>query len=512
MHNQKSYKIGTRGSLLALTQCNQVKDQLEALTGDKFELEIIKTQGDLITSAPLWQLDGKDFFTKELDEALISGKVDLVVHSYKDLGSERPAPITLAAITKRNFAHDILLIKKSTIERLSSMTDFVVGTSSPRRMYNLSRKLHEFIPNGNNLTITTKVLRGNVNTRIQKLNNDEFDAIVLALPGIERLALTESSRLELTALIQNLNFMILPQSTFPSSASQGALGIECLKERTDHGELYKKLKLMEDAITVSEVSRERKAFTEYGGGCHLAVGINVQKIHDFFVHIHRGELNNQAVNKTIIEGRTLPALNKETKYFVGMPKSKWGHVLHDEMIIKKALNKTLASSAHYFVTSRHAITEFTPGKNPLSLWASGNKTFKELCKKGLWVNGSSDGLGLSAIEHFKHSRVISLFFEKADGPLKSLTNHDSETTIKAYEREIVATSHDFDVNILNRDVFYWTSFYQYQMYCEKYPSIKGKRHATGMGKTYQQFKEHSIEVLPFYSLEDFENWMQENGK
>ena len=115
MSSPKTYRIGTRGSLLALTQCGQIKDQLEALTQDRFELVVIKTQGDLVTNAPLWQLDGKDFFTKELDAALLAGEIDLVVHSYKDLGSERPSEINLAAITKRTFAHDILLIKKSTV-------------------------------------------------------------------------------------------------------------------------------------------------------------------------------------------------------------------------------------------------------------------------------------------------------------------------------------------------------------------------------------------------------------
>ena len=101
------YKIGTRGSLLALTQCGQVKDQLEKITGDTFELVSIKTQGDIQTSQPLWQMEGNNFFTKDLDEALLKGDVDLVVHSYKDLGSIRPEGITLAAVTKRSFAHDI---------------------------------------------------------------------------------------------------------------------------------------------------------------------------------------------------------------------------------------------------------------------------------------------------------------------------------------------------------------------------------------------------------------------
>ncbi|WP_372656006.1 hydroxymethylbilane synthase, partial [Halobacteriovorax sp.] len=185
--SNKVYKIGTRGSLLAVTQCTQVKNELESLTGEKFELEIITTQGDLITDKPLWQLDGKDFFTKELDAALLTNKVDMVVHSYKDLGSDRPEGIKLAAITKRHFAHDILFIKNSTIDKLSEMDNFVVGTSSPRRIVNIEARLKDFLPT-DNIKVETKMLRGNVNTRIGKLVSGDYDAIVLALPGIERLA------------------------------------------------------------------------------------------------------------------------------------------------------------------------------------------------------------------------------------------------------------------------------------------------------------------------------------
>ena len=132
------YTIGTRGSLLALTQCDLIKEEIEEKSGLKFNLNVIKTQGDQITDKPLWQLEGKDFFTKELDHALINETIDLVVHSYKDLGSERPKDIKLRTITKRTYAHDILLIKKSTLEDLKSKKTFVVGTSSPRRIHNIT--------------------------------------------------------------------------------------------------------------------------------------------------------------------------------------------------------------------------------------------------------------------------------------------------------------------------------------------------------------------------------------
>src|SRR5690606_15792212 len=97
----KKFIIGTRGSLLAVTQCTLIKELLEQRTQKQFELKTMKTQGDQITDKPLWQLEGKDFFTKELDAALLTDEVDLVIHSYKDLGSERPEGITLGAITKR---------------------------------------------------------------------------------------------------------------------------------------------------------------------------------------------------------------------------------------------------------------------------------------------------------------------------------------------------------------------------------------------------------------------------
>jgi hydroxymethylbilane synthase len=501
LHNQKIYKIGTRGSLLALTQCNQVKDQLEALTGDKFELDVIKTQGDLITNAPLWQLDGKDFFTKELDDALISGRVDLVVHSYKDLGSIRPDPIALAAVTKRTFAHDIFLIKKSKISKIRDMSEFIVGTSSPRRMVNLEKNLKEYLPHGSHLKVTPKVLRGNVNTRISKLVADEFDAIVLALPGIERLALTQSSREELIPLLKDMTFMVLPQSVFPSSASQGALGIECLKERTDNGELFQKLKKMEDADTLLEVSRERKSFNEYGGGCHLAVGINVKKIGDYFLHTHAGLLNEKEVKLSLIEGRNLPVFVAKPNAFIGLPTKD------DKLISKVAVKKTLNPDGHYFVSSKYSILSLEENIHYASIWSAGTRTWKELCKKGIFVNGSSDSLGINEAKKFKASKAISLML-KNDHEMINLTHDDGENQIKTYSRIINKVDEQFESELMKKDIFYWTSFAEYQTYIEKYPFIKNKLHASGLGKTYEQFKSHNINVLPFSSMEEFQNYIK----
>ncbi len=507
------YKIGTRGSLLALTQCGQVKDQLERLTGDTFELVVIKTQGDMIQNAPLWQLDGKDFFTKELDEALIKGDIDLVVHSYKDLGSVRPEEITLAAVTKRSFAHDILLIKNETINLIKNRTEFTVGTSSPRRIVNLEAKLSEFLPKGKNVVVKTKMLRGNVNTRIQKLRDGEYDAIVLAMPGIERLAMTPSSRATLKDLLEGINFMILPQSIFPSSASQGALGIECAKIRLDGGALLSKLKLMEDSETVEEVSRERKAFNEYGGGCHLAVGINVKKIsrgeNSFYLHNHQGFLDGKQVELYALEGRTLPA-------FITPPKTFNGHPSNDQLITKKNINVTLDPNLDLYITSKYCLEALSNVK-PKSLWAAGSKTMKDLASLGLWVNGTADSIGDDEIRNLRSSQAISLMMNTTK-PLIVLSNDEAKSSlteaevIACYSRVVnTSVSADFKKEILATEVFYWTSFFQYKTYCDFFPEIKNKIHCCGIGKTFDLFKENNINVYPMAGMEEFKDWTHRSG-
>ena len=499
---KKIYKIGTRGSLLALTQCNQVRVELERLTGDSFELDVIKTQGDLITNAPLWQLDGKDFFTKELDEALLTGRVDLVVHSYKDLGSVRPLGITLAAVTKRTFAHDILLIKKSTIEAIRDKNEFIIGTSSPRRMVNLEAGLKPFLPNASeDLRVTTKVLRGNVNSRIEKLINDDYDAIVLALPGIERLALTESSRLELAKLLDGLSFMVLPQSVFPSSASQGALGIECLDSRTDNGELWAKLRKMQDENTALEVQRERVAFNKYGGGCHLAVGINVKKIQDYFLHNHHGILENEKVEFSLLEGRELPQLRPSPRVFTG-------HFPDDQLVLKKEVSADLSGKNHLYVTSKHCMHALK--KAPESLWAAGIKSMKDLVNKGFWVNGTADSLGDEEIHLLRSSKAIGLMID-TNATLFVLSNTEATTTlgevIPCYRREVnTSLTDEFKNKINETEVFYWSSYPQYQMYLEYFPQIKNRYHASGLGKTFNQFKQHNIKTIPFAGMEEFKKW------
>lgn len=507
------YIIGTRGSLLALTQCNQVKDQLEELTGDQFELKVIKTQGDQVTDKPLWQLEGKDFFTKELDAALLNKEIDMVVHSYKDLGSDRPEGIKLAAITKRDYAHDILFIKEETVSQLmcKEIKEFVVGTSSPRRITNIESSLAEYLPYGENVKVTTKMLRGNVNSRLQKLRDGNYHAIVLAMPGIERLAITESSRKELEPLLKDMTFMVMPHSQFPAAASQGALGIECLEGRDDNGELEAKLKQLQDKDTVSEVSRERQAFASYGGGCHLAVGINVTKKGDYYVHTHKGKVDDKVIFERHLEG-SFPSPEKKERAFIGLPHAdhREDEYIYCELINKESLQKANIPNNDLLVSARYGANLFkNHGK---AVYTAGLSTWRLLAKNGQWVHGSCDSLGEAYLDKIRDSKAI----EVMNGPkeeLTILTHKDSYSDygqiMEAYEKSTNDVREGFMDELRQCDVFFWTSFSQYKTYTQHIPEIKNKFHACGLGKTFEQLSKEDITVRPFTSMEEFKNWMKQ---
>lgn len=504
-----TYKLGTRGSLLAVTQSTLIKNQIEKLSGATVELVLIKTQGDQIVNKPLWQLEGKDFFTKELDEALLKGEVDFVVHSYKDLGSERPEGIKLAAVTERKFAHDILLVRQDVISKLENWSgEFVVGTSSPRRIVNLTSHLAPFIPHSkkNKLTIQCETLRGNVNTRIQKLKDGQYHAITLALAGIERLALGEKSRGELRSLLDGLNYLVLPQSVFPSSASQGALGIEVRDNREDGGKLESVIGVLAHRKTVEEVWRERKAFKEYGGGCHLAVGIHVRKIsEDHFFHVHAGEIGGKKIDKKWLEGVNMPKLEKK-KLFVGLPKADPKYV-HDEFLLKKPIaDKLDFTNKHVFVTSRYCLETVKGSGLPTGLWAAGTKTAELLTQEGFWVNGTADSLGTDDLANFKTSKALAMFND-IGFPWVTLTHGESSSelgeVVPAYVREEGPVSEKWLKELKEVGACYWTSFPQYDAYLKKFPFLKEAKHFCGLGKTWQEFSKAGVEVTPVASMQDF---------
>ncbi|HTH83692.1 MAG TPA: hydroxymethylbilane synthase [Mucilaginibacter sp.] len=249
---ERTLIIGTRGSELALWQANFVKDSL-AKNNINAELKIIKTQGDRILNLSFDKLEGKGFFTKELEEELLAGTIDLAVHSHKDLPTENPPGLIIAAVSEREDPSELLLILKDCVDvkqKLSVKFGGIVGTSSNRR----KAQLLAYRPD-----LEIEDLRGNVPTRIGKLRDEKYDAIMIAKAGVVRLGidLTEFHVEELT-----------PNEIIPAPA-QGVLAIQI---RENDAELFEALQVLNHPNVAEELDVERTVLKLFGGGCHLPLG------------------------------------------------------------------------------------------------------------------------------------------------------------------------------------------------------------------------------------------------
>ncbi len=251
-------KIGTRGSDLALWQANFVKSELEKL-GCVVEINIIKTQGDMIQNLSFDKLEGKGFFTKEIEDALLNETVDLAVHSHKDLETNQPKGLEIAAVSERENPSDILIIKRGAYDRSKSLSlkdGAIVGTSSARRKALLS---------GFRTDIEIKDLRGNVPTRIDKLRHENYDAIVLAHAGVSRLKID----------LSEFQVEILKPQEFIPAPAQGVLGLQI---RSNDDTTRKYVSQMNNAAVKSIINIERGVLNKLNGGCQLPLGVYAERI------------------------------------------------------------------------------------------------------------------------------------------------------------------------------------------------------------------------------------------
>ena len=247
--NSDTITIGTRASELALWQAEYIAAEIEKQYPTvRVELRRMTTKGDRILDAPLAKIGGKGLFTKDLEQAMFAGEIDLAVHSLKDMPTEVPDGLVIGAVTERLDAGDAFVsVRYQSMEELPQGAK--VGTSSLRRRAQLlavrpDLKIHD--------------LRGNVNTRLAKLDAGEFDAIVLAAAGLKRLGLGERIR------------TILPRSMILPAVGQGTLAIEC---RADDMRILELIDFLRDPQMTAAATAERAFLRRVEGGCQIPVGV-----------------------------------------------------------------------------------------------------------------------------------------------------------------------------------------------------------------------------------------------
>jgi len=246
----KKTRIGTRGSELALWQAKYISTLLGE---EKTEIVIIKTEGDRIQNVSFNKMEGKGFFTKEIEEALLAEKIDLAVHSLKDLPTEDVKGLRLAAVPERGDFHDMIIMHPDAYEKRNGIDikgSSMIGTSSVRRMAQLKAFDN---------TLRVEALRGNVNTRLRKLKESEYDAIVMAKAAVDRIKLD----------ISDFLIQVLDENIFLPAPAQGALGLQV---RANDEYTYNLVRKLNHAGTEALVLAERTFLKNFGGGCHIPLG------------------------------------------------------------------------------------------------------------------------------------------------------------------------------------------------------------------------------------------------
>ncbi len=251
----KALRLGTRGSQLALWQARTTAALLERAGGPLCEVVVIKTSGDRLAEAPLSEVGGKRLFVKEIEDALLRGDVDFAVHSCKDMPAVLPAGLTVGAVLPREDPRDVIVLPSSagrpaTLDDLRAAIggERRIGTSSVRRIAELARLLPEatFVP-----------IRGNLDTRLRKLDDGLYDALVLAAAGIRRLGFTD-----------RISFSLPVEACVPAPG-QGAIAIEV---RADAAATRRALSAIDDPETATAVEAERALVAALGGGCQTPIG------------------------------------------------------------------------------------------------------------------------------------------------------------------------------------------------------------------------------------------------
>jgi len=514
--------IGTRGSKLALWQANYTQ-QILSKHNIEAEIKIIQTKGD---ASQTWntsfdKLEGKGFFTKELEEALLNNDIDLAVHSCKDLPTVFPDGLTISAYSKRANPFDVLLINKEKVDvtlPLKLKTDAIVGTSSSRRKAQLLSYRKD---------ITIKDIRGNVPTRISKLENGEFDAILLAQAGIDRLEID----------ISKFEIVPLEAPMFIPAAAQGILAYQI---RENDERMRQLTTCLHDENDAEISTLERKILNAFDGGCQVPLAIYVKKEADWnHVWISLAQSWNGMPFRTHTQYKNLKDVDvsalvqqirnpKPKKVFITSNLSvdsffKTNLEAHTYQVDGisfldfKAVDfdKSLINNADWvFLSSKHAIDFFVPQYYKKDLEHTkfavlGKGTEMQLNKYGIQADFVGDGHGDTSARLFeqKINGKVKVLFPGATQSLHQVQNNFSKGLTDITNLSVYQNTMKSDICKIDADIIVCTSPMNAKAYFSKFEK-ESKQTVISIGRSTSSLLsemniEHKVAYLPYdYCLVD----------
>lgn len=490
-------RIAARKSDLARLQASQVGEALQKKHPHlQIEYQFRESLGDQNLADPLWKMPEKGVFTEDFVQELLTDKTDVVVHSWKDLPTERGHETVIAATLPRADQKDLLLFKPESLKKNS----LKIFSSSPRREENLQKLLPQLLPIPS-ADCSFVPVRGNVQTRVRKfLEATEIDGLVVAKAAMDRLLSSQhqefsETRTFLRKTFEQILWMVLPLSENPTAAAQGALAIEILDRREDLKTLLKDIHCLK---TFASVWKERQLLKSYGGGCHLALGISVVSVSDdeYFYLCAKGRTpqGNSFHQKELHSWKPDRKVPQFLLHELG--------TLPSEKVIRNKRAEPIAQDQHivgYIISRSEAWPQMWKQQGPL--WAAGLSTWKNLAQRGLWICGSFEGLGATAIPPVGELVSKNLLW-------KTLT-HQKNPSLNP--RTHIAT-YDIDISLEHFDAskkfYFWRSSSQFLSALELYPSLRQAYHASGPGSTWQTLKANLSPQMIFLFINE-EDWRQQ---
>lgn len=509
-------RLGTRGSLLALAQSRLVCRQLmQRHPGIEVELKIIETPGDRDRRTPLTDVRSADFFSADLDRALLGDRVDFCVHSLKDLPATRPAGIRCAALPARENPRDVILWRHDVPERLKSGATLRLGSSSARRQENVRDFLAIGLPATRHPARLAFVpVRGPVDARLTRLSlrdddPEALDGVILALAGLARLWNDFAGHDALAPLLAPpagaLRWMVLPLAHCPAAPGQGVLAIEC---RADDVRTHALLRVLHDPLTAGLVAAEQAALSGVAAADRPAFGATAvgHELLETVCHV-RGRTRAGVVDRLYWQQPPAP---RDAVAFNGVAWQRecTRHATGPLPALAGLRPGAAVFAAYWHALEHHALP---PG---IRLWTSGIESWRQLAARGHWVEGCGDHLGFEALRTTLQCPVLGL------PPLKDWTTlthgwaasgwHEAGIgrVISTYDIEMPrdpAAVERLRAAASRATHCYWSSARQYEALSDVLHP--GAHHACGAGKTWHALDAIGLKPTPFPDGRAWQRWV-----
>jgi hydroxymethylbilane synthase len=495
----ETIKLIGRSSRLSLLQIDIVRRKVQnAFPGIKVEVIARSSKGDALQNIPLHTVEGSDFFTQDIFDVLTIGEADIAVHSLKDMSSEHFFGPNRFAAVDRDDTRDVAIFNNDIGEKIKRGETIIIGTCSPRREEMATVFLKKALPQLNTeIKIQTKDIRGNVETRLKKLNGGEYDATILATAGLNRLLANKEDADLIKELLADKKLMLLPLIECVPAPCQGAIVAEAHHLNIKAVEVLQKIN---DEALLTDCYAEKKEAIKYGAGCIQKFGVTTLRTKNGKYLYAAGK---DSEGTEFVKWDSLPhieiagTLFSSTEVMKGFFDYEWS----DKEV---KIETPVVFVANYKVIQGES--EVTNLSNK-TIIASGTKTWFELSKKGYWVMASADALGFEFLLPSLNMLLLNIRAEDI-----SILTHEAAAErwrLKGYHaasnyKQLPKNDEMIRESFLGAEAIFWTSFSQYELY-GKYAKPDAKHLCAG-GETAELLKQAGVEPIIFPTIKAFEQW------